>query len=238
MPQPQGRLLVVDDNRMNRLKLAYNLEQQGHAVTLAENGQQALALLQSQPFDLVLLDMLMPGIDGFQVLQQLKGDSRLRDLPVIVISALDEMECVVKCIEMGAEDYLLKPFDPVLLRARISAGLEKKRLRDLEVDYLQNVARVTTAAAALEAGTFDPDHLANVAARTDELGQFVRVFQRMAREVYTREQHLRRQVQELRIEIDRARQASQVSEITGTDYFQQLRNKAQDLRAELAEGEE
>jgi CheY-like chemotaxis protein len=193
MTDKHGHLLVVDDNRMNRIKLARSLEQQGHTVALAENGQQALEMLRVQSFDLVLLDIMMPEMDGYQVLKHMKGDSALRDIPVIVISALDEMESVVRCIEMGAEDYLPKPFDPVLLKARIGACLEKKRLRDQELEYLQQVVRLTDAAAAVEAKRFDPDSLADVARRTDELGQLARVFQRMAREVDAREQYLKQE---------------------------------------------
>jgi class 3 adenylate cyclase len=134
-----GHILVVDDNRMNRIKLWRVLEQQGHSVGLAENGQQALEKLREEPFDLVLLDIVMPEMDGFQVLEHLKSDSALRPIPVIVISAVDEMQSVVRGIEMGAEDYLPKPFDPVLLRARIGASLEKKRLRDQEQAYLRQL---------------------------------------------------------------------------------------------------
>jgi adenylate cyclase len=135
----QGHILVVDDNRMNRLKLSRGLEQQGHTFALAENGQQALGMVRAQPFDLVLLDIVMPEMDGYQVLEQMKRDGALRDIPVIVISALDEMESVVKCIKMGAEDYLPKPFNPVLLKARIEACLEKKWLRDQEQAYLKEL---------------------------------------------------------------------------------------------------
>jgi signal transduction histidine kinase len=137
MADERGRILVVDDNRINRLKLSMSLEQQGHSVALAENGQQALDLLKAEPFDVVLLDILMPDMDGYQVLQHLKDDPQLRDMPVIVISALDETDSAVRCIEIGAEDYLPKPFDPVLLRARLTSSLQKKRLRDLEKAYLQ-----------------------------------------------------------------------------------------------------
>jgi class 3 adenylate cyclase len=139
MTDKHGHILVVDDNRMNRLKLSRGLEQQGHTLALAENGQQALEMIQAQPFDLMLLDIVMPEMDGYQVLEHMKRDSALRDIPVIVISALDEMESVVKCIKMGAEDYLPKPFDPVLLKARIEACLEKKRLRDQEQAYLRQL---------------------------------------------------------------------------------------------------
>jgi adenylate cyclase len=139
MMDKRGHILVVDDNRMNRLKLSRGLEQQGHTFALAENGQQALEMVRAQPFDLVLLDIVMPEMDGYQVLEHIKRDSALRDIPVIVISALDEMESVVKCIKMGAEDYLPKPFNPVLLKARIEACLEKKWLRDQEQAYLKEL---------------------------------------------------------------------------------------------------
>jgi len=227
----RGRILVVDDNRMNRLQLSRVLEPQGHTVALAESGRRALDMVRAESFDLVLLDILMPEVNGYQVLEEMKRDSVLRDIPVIVISALDEMESVVRCIEMGAEDYLTKPFNPVLLKARIDAGLGKKRLRDQEIEYLRQVARLTDAAAAVEAETFYPDSLSGVAARTDELGQLARVFQRMAREIYVREQRLKQQVQQLRIELDKTRQASQVAEIVETDYFRQLQAKAQEIRS-------
>ncbi len=137
MAEEKGRILVVDDNRMNRIKLSRGLEQQGYAVELAEGGQQALNMLENAAFDVVLLDIIMPEMDGFQVLEQIKCNPELRDIPVIVISALDETESAVRCIEMGAEDYLPKSFDPVLLRARLGASLQKKRLRDLEKAYLE-----------------------------------------------------------------------------------------------------
>jgi len=231
----QGRILVVDDYVVNRMHLKHSLEQQGHTVALAENGRQALEMLDVGGFDLVLLDILMPEMDGFEVLARLKSDPARRDLPVIVISALDEMESVVRCIGMGAEDFLPKPFDPLLLRARLGACLEKKRLRDQEVEYLQQVAHVTAAAAAVEAGQFTPGSLDGVAARPDALGQLGRVFQRMAREVYAREQLLKQQVQELRIQIDEAKKAREVAEITETEYFRDLRAKAQRLRQRRGE---
>jgi adenylate cyclase len=132
-----GRILVVDDDELNRMTLARGVKQQGHTVTLAENGQQALEMLQAQSFDLVLLDIVMPEMDGYQVLEHVKGDNALRNIPVVVISAIDEMDSAAKCISMGAEDYLAKPFNPVLLKARIGACLEKKRLRDQERAYLK-----------------------------------------------------------------------------------------------------
>jgi len=164
------------------------------------------------------------------VLEQLKANPRLRDIPVIMISAVEELESVVRCIELGAHDYLPKPFNPVLLRARLNACLERKRLRDQEVDYLQQVGRVTAAAAAIKANTFQPESLDEVARRSDELGQLALVFQEMARQVYAREQQLQRQVQQLRIEIDQERRTREVADITESDYFQQLLGKADELR--------
>jgi class 3 adenylate cyclase len=134
-----GHILVVDDLRTNRLKISLSLKQQGHTVADAENGLRALEMLREQAFDLVLLDILMPEMDGYAVLEQMKQDEALRNIPVIVISAQDELESVVRGIELGAEDYLPKNFDPVLLRARIDACLEKKRLRDKEQAYLREI---------------------------------------------------------------------------------------------------
>jgi class 3 adenylate cyclase len=118
---------------MNRDMLSTLVEADGHKASVAVNGRIGLEMLKAEPFDLVLLDVMMPEMNGYQVLEQLKSNATLRDIPVIVLSALDEIGSVVRCIELGAEDYLPKPFDPVLLRARIGACLEKKRLRDQEV---------------------------------------------------------------------------------------------------------
>lgn len=137
MANEQGRVLVVDDNRVNRMKLSISLQQEGYHVSLAEDGQQALDLLKTQPQDAILLDIVMPGMDGFEVLERIKADPHLRDIPVIVISAVDELDSVVRCIENGAEDYLPKSYNPVVLRARLNACMQRKKLRDLEKVYLQ-----------------------------------------------------------------------------------------------------
>jgi sigma-B regulation protein RsbU (phosphoserine phosphatase) len=124
-------VLVVDDNDDNRFTLSMRLETCGYSnILTAENGREALDKMRSGPVDLVLLDIMMPEMNGYEVLEHLKADRELRDVPVIVISALDEMDSVIKCIELGAEDYLAKPFNPTLLRARVGASLEKKQLRD------------------------------------------------------------------------------------------------------------
>ena len=127
-----GRILIVDDNRASRELLSRQLKRHGHQVTEAGSGAEALQLLIQSPQDVVLLDVLMPKLDGFQVLERIKSDPAMNEIPVIVLSALDEVPGVVRSIEIGAEDYLFKPFNPVLLAARIHASLEKKRLRDLE----------------------------------------------------------------------------------------------------------
>jgi adenylate cyclase len=127
-----SHILVVDDTAANRDLLARRLSRDGHQITTAENGEAALTLAADCSFDLVLLDLMMPGLSGFEVLCRLKAEERTRDIPVVIISALDELDSTVRCIEAGAEDYLPKPFNPVLLRARINACLEKKRLRDRE----------------------------------------------------------------------------------------------------------
>ncbi len=125
-----GNLLVVDDNAMNRDMLSRRLNRQGYTVEMAVNGLEALDLIKERRFDLVLLDIMMPVMNGYQVLEHLKADPELRHLPVIMVSAVDDLESVIRCVQLGAEDYLFKPFNPVLLKARLEASLEKKWLRD------------------------------------------------------------------------------------------------------------
>src|SRR5260221_2112670 len=141
MTAEAGRILVVDDVEMNRDLLARRLQQQGHTVSLAENGRRALERLRAEEFDLVLLDIMMPEMDGYQVLGEMMGDAVLKNVPVIMISAVTEMDSVVKCIEIGATDYLPKPFNAVLLQARVVSTLEQNRLRDKERLYAKSLAR-------------------------------------------------------------------------------------------------
>jgi two-component system cell cycle response regulator len=234
--QTQASVLVVDDDPVTRLLLARSIKQQGHRVTTASNGREALARLGAEPCDIVLLDVLMPELDGLQTLEEIKRHPQLRHVGVIMVSGLEDIDSVVRCIETGAEDYLPKPFDPVLLRARINGSLTRKRLHDLELEYIEQVGYVVEAAAAVEDGAFEPGSLDHVAQRGDALGQLARVFQRMAREVSARERALKQQVQRLRIEIDGARAARHVAEITETDYFQDLQRKVDRLRSK-GEGE-
>jgi class 3 adenylate cyclase len=132
-----SRILVVDDNASNRDLLARRLQRQGHTVLQAEDGAGALTLIEKEAFDLVLLDLIMPGINGYDVLTLLKRDPRFRDIPVIMISALSELTSIVRCIEAGADDYLAKPFDPTLLRARVGSSLDKKHMRDREREMVE-----------------------------------------------------------------------------------------------------
>ena len=135
---PNVAVLVVDDVPENRDLLVRRLKRLGiNEVEQAANGIEALAAIERRNFDLVLLDIMMPEMDGFGVLERIKENGRIHDLPVVVISALNEIEPVVRCVELGAEDFIFKPFNPTLLRARVLASLEKKALRDHTRDELR-----------------------------------------------------------------------------------------------------
>jgi signal transduction histidine kinase/CheY-like chemotaxis protein len=140
MSEKQALVLVVDDNEINRDVLSRRIARYGHQVVTAVGGREALRMMTDQAFDLVLLDIMMPDMNGYQVLERIKQDPDLQSVPVIVISALDDIDSVVKCIKLGAEDYLSKPFNPMLLRARIGASLDKKWLRDRQQEYLEEQA--------------------------------------------------------------------------------------------------
>jgi phosphoserine phosphatase RsbU/P len=153
-----GHVLVVDDNLVNRKLLSQHLKQDGRTVETAEDGEEALLKLGAGSFDLVLLDLEMPRKDGLQTLIAMKQDVVLRHIPVIMITAVEEIESTIRCIEMGAEDYLPKPFNPILLRARIDASLEKKRLRDQEQLYLKGLERELDIGREIQMG-FLPEEL-------------------------------------------------------------------------------
>jgi adenylate cyclase len=140
MQQPdRAHVLVVDDNQDIREMLCFQIQLDGHSVAQAEHGRRALELMQARSFDLVLLDVMMPYMNGYEVLEHLKADATLRHIPVIVISAFDDLDSIVRCIKLGAEDYLFKPFNTVLLKARVDSCLEKKWLRDQEQAYLKQL---------------------------------------------------------------------------------------------------
>ena len=151
-------LLIVDDNEDNRYTLTRRLQREGYTnLSAAVDGRQALEMLGAQPFDLVLLDVMMPELNGYEVLERMRADARLRYIPVIMISAMDEIESVIRCIELGAEDYLSKPFNPTLLRARVGASLEKKRLRDEIVSYLDQIEGELRSARDVQLGMVPTD---------------------------------------------------------------------------------
>ncbi len=147
-----ARLLVIDDNKVNRMVLSRNLEQLGHTVETAEDGDEGLEKIRTQSFDLVLLDIEMPRMSGYQVLEACLNDVDLRQIPIIMTSAMEEIDAVVKCVELGAEDYLNKPVNPVMLRARVNASLEKKRLRDEQRKLFRTFATTEVAEELLRTG--------------------------------------------------------------------------------------
>ena len=155
-------ILIVDDEPFNVDYLEQELEEADHDTSVAVNGQEALAEVQRHAPDLILLDIMMPVMDGFEVLSRLKADPATRDIPVIVISAQNDLRSVVRGIQLGAEDYLPKPFEPTLLHARVSSSLEKKRLRDLEQLYLRGLQRELEIAREIQLG-FLPSELPQVA---------------------------------------------------------------------------
>ena len=221
-----GTILVIDDEEANRTLLARRLTAQGHTVLEADGGEAGLAIAAGHPIDVILLDIVMPDISGYEVLARLKEVEGSRDTPVLMITAIDGSASVTRCIALGADDYLAKPFDPVVLHARVRACLAKKRARDFELAYLRGVAALTDAAVAVESGSFTPATLDATASRPDALGHLARLFRRMALEVGARERRLEARVQQLTIAIDERKKAAQVQEITESDYFRDLKARA------------
>jgi DNA-binding response OmpR family regulator len=197
----QASILIVDDSRVSGRKLAKAVEALGHRPEVAVSGKEAMNKLVAASYDIVLLDIVMPEMDGYAVLSEMKADDSLREIPVIVVSSLDdEIGSVARAIELGAEDFLPKAFEPVILRARINASLARKRLRDRELAYFRDIDRLTKAAQVIEAGAFRPDELevAGVVARNDPLGRLAAVFGTLAQEIYDRERRLDLTVRTLR----------------------------------------
>ena len=185
-----GRILIVDDNALSAKKLRLAMRALGHEATVAHDGIAALEVLREHPVDVILLDIVMPRMDGYEVLGELKADPDLRDIPVIVISSLeDEIESVARAIELGAIDFLPKQFVPSILKARLDASLARKRFRDRELAYFRDVEQLTKAAEVIEAGAFKPSELAldGVAGRPDPLGRLATVFASLAQAIYDRE---------------------------------------------------
>ena len=147
-----GKLLIVDDNKVNRILLSRGVEHHGHKVETAVNGKEALEMLKRNSYDLMLLDIEMPEMNGYEVLEACLQDDELRNIPIIMTSSLDEIDSVVKCVELGAEDYLNKPVNPILLRARVNASLEKKRLRDEQRKLIRTFATKEVAEELSKSG--------------------------------------------------------------------------------------
>ena len=205
---PRGRILVVDDTAENREVLERRLRFEGHEVVCASGGLPALALAAAQPFDVILLDVMMPDLDGRDVLARLRRDPATREVPVVMISALDDIATAVASIERGADDFITKPFDAVLLRARVGACIERTRLRQAETAYLRDVRQVTDAAQAVDSRQYAPGSLAAVAGRDDELGRLARVIDSLATQVRQREDRLHSQLRTLRDEVTAVRSAA------------------------------
>ena len=178
MTNHTAHILVVDDNRMNRLKLSRTLQRLGHQVAVAKNGYEALELLQKQAFDLVLLDLVMPELDGYQVLQRMKQHSTLKKIPVVIISALDDMTEIMECLKLGASDYLPKRVDPLLLQARLGTLLENKRLRNQQSEYQQQLTHLSHLMAEIQPQGPLPPELLKMCTRPDEWGELAHLLYR------------------------------------------------------------
>lgn len=204
-------VLVVDDEDAGRRVLVKLLERLGYDVRAAENGKRALDLIADAAFDLVITDIGMPEMDGFELLAHLKRDPATREVPVIVVSGADDVDSVVRCIEEGAEDHITKPFELQLLQARVRASLEKKRLRDRELAYLERVAAITEAAKAVQNDTYRVGSLTTRAGGDDALGGLAIVFDRMVSGMQSRENELQDQLRHLKREIRQTRELRRLS---------------------------
>ncbi|MEU5212432.1 response regulator [Streptomyces sp. NPDC020742] len=172
----KGRVLVVDDDRTNRMMLTYRLEMAGLETATSENGLEALQMLRESDFDVVLLDILMPGMDGYATLDLMKHDQQLSRTPVIMMSAVGDLDSVVRCLEMGAEDYLPKPLDHLLLTSRVDNILLKIRLEQVE----QGLGRIADAVQAMAGGALPAGALDQFAGQTDSVGRLARQLQQLA----------------------------------------------------------
>lgn len=227
-----AKILVVDDEPdlelLIRQKFRKQIRDKEFEFVFALNGVEALNTLQMDPgIDLVLTDINMPEMDGLTLLMKLNDLNPI--LKAVIISAYGDMANIRVAMNRGAYDFLTKPIDFQDLEITINRTLHYVQ------QYLRQVARLTDAAVAVEAGEFEPESLEVVARQGGELGRLARVFQQMAREVYVREQRLKQEVQELRIKIDQARKERLVAEVTESDYFRRLQQQAHTLRSRAAE---
>jgi CheY-like chemotaxis protein/predicted Ser/Thr protein kinase len=203
--QTRPRLLIADDDSAQRRALRALLERLGYEIEEAEDGRAALDLVERRAPDLILTDLNMPELDGFELLRRLKAADHSRNIPVIVVSGADDVESVVRCIERGAVDHVTKPYEPVILAARVRASLEHKRMRDQELGYLRRVGTLSAAAEAVERDAYQPGSLDGIGSDDDELGRLARVFDRMVTSMRSREERLERRLGQLRQEMQEAR---------------------------------
>jgi CheY-like chemotaxis protein len=210
-------ILVADDMKAPRQSLVRLLTHLGYDVIEAENGLEAMTAAESRQVDVILSDIEMPVCDGFELLRRLKSNDGTRDIPVIVVSGLDDADSVIRCIELGAEDHLAKPYNSLMLQARIRASLERKRLRDHEVTYLTRVAKLTVAAEEVEAATYRPGSLAQLAAHDDPLGRLARVFDRVASAWQSRAAKLEQRVRNLKQTIRKSKSRQSADTLTLLD---------------------
>ncbi|MGH7656103.1 MAG: protein kinase domain-containing protein [Gemmatimonadaceae bacterium] len=206
-------LLVVDDMDAPRQSLIRLLKRLGYEVVDADNGLKGIAIAESRKVDVILSDIEMPECDGFELLRRLKENPDTRDIPVIVVSGLDDTDSIVRCIELGAEDHLAKPFNSLMLQARVRASLERKQLRDHEITYLSRVAKLTVAAEEVESATYRPGSLSLLAASDDPLGRLARVFDRVASAWQSRAAKLEQRVRNLKQTIRKSKSTSSIEPI-------------------------
>jgi CheY-like chemotaxis protein len=243
------RILIVDDSKSQRLLLVSLMKSAGFMnLVEADSAKSAFAYLglsdgtsRVRDIDLILMDVSMPEINGIEACRLIKEDLDLHDIPIIMVTASTEIDDFQLAFDAGAMDYITKPPKKVDLLARVQSALRLKTATDVRKErelqlseYLDQLTYVTTAAAAVETSTFKPEMLDEVAKRRDEIGKLARVFQRMAREVYDREQRLMAQLNQLSVEVNEVKKTRAVAEITETEYFQDLQRKVQSFRKKSA----
>jgi DNA-binding response OmpR family regulator len=215
-----ARILVVDDEALLREILRRQLTELGHEVLLANNGRMALEIAERERPDVVVSDINMPEVSGIDLLRLLKKSDTTREIPVIVVSAQDDVNVVAECIDLGAEDHITKPFHRQILQARVRASLERKRSRDLEITYLHRVRALTEAAEAVERDAYVPGSLTQSGPSDgDELGTLARVFDRVVTGLKTREVRLQRRLSRLREELGDTTGQAAIAAVTRESPF-------------------
>jgi sigma-B regulation protein RsbU (phosphoserine phosphatase) len=236
---PFGKVLAVDDDGFNLDILAKFLHKQGHVVTTAEDGLEALDILSKTSFDLILLDVMMPNLDGFETLKRIKEQENLLSTPVIMISALDELSSVIKCIECGAEDYLPKPYNSTLLRARVGACLERKAWVDRHLDLIDKLeesqkiidAEIKNSEAQLEILHDKYQGVVDVIPLVD-------AFARMNASLVGQRRQIAETLQDVQIKINRTKVSAQVRTIISNPQFSSLSDRAKAMRARRKQREQ